>query len=319
MLHTKALYNLLRFNLQEDPSIPHEPWAVEDLRPVPLEELFGRLKQNGLSLDRETFLPFAESADTPEELAEVLLADAVDPQIHDPLYLILFELWRRLLPEKPALSIFCDELDHRIALYDRNQLESDEQIQDALANLQEILDENADTGADPREIFASMEEDCAHDIESFLYDYISDLLDAGNRLYASELIEGFFPYVPEPIWFDLLSARLLFFTDIAEANARIAQILEQKPELSLLFALLQCLSNAGDHSLFVTAAKQAIPLLETEGEFQEMLSLVAHHYRLLDLESLEQAIQTLMQKRKDPSTLLAPEDPDLKAFAQIIQ
>ena len=298
--------------------MPHAAWAVENLRSVALEELFARLARQGLSIDREMFLQFAESSDTPEELAEILLADSADEQLHDPLYLILFELWRRLLPEKPVLSIFCDELDHQIDLYDRNELESDEAIQNALANLQEILDENTDTGAQPQDVFAGVEEDCAHDVESFLYDYISGLLDAGNSLYASELIEGFSPYVPEPIWFDLLRARLLSLTDINEANVFTLQILKKNPELPILIDLLRFLSTVGDRALFVMAAKQAIPLLENEEDFREMLSLVSEYYRLLDLDDLEQAVQKLMQSRKAPSEAIDPEDPDLKAFAQLI-
>ena len=85
VLHTKALYNLLRFNLEEDPSIPHEPWAVENLRALPLEEFFARLANYDIVLDRELFLRFAEDSDTPEDLVDLLLADSSDPESHDPL------------------------------------------------------------------------------------------------------------------------------------------------------------------------------------------------------------------------------------------
>lgn len=319
MLHTKALYNLLRFNIRDDPTLPHEPWAVEDLRSLSIEELFARLAQKNVSLNRDKFISFAENSDTPEQLTEILLPDATDSKFNDSLYLILFELWRRLLPERPALSIFCDELDHRIELYDQNLLLSDEPIQDILANFQEILDENADAGIEPQHAFSSIEDYCAHDIESFLYDYISDLLDAENPLYASDLIDGFAPYVPEPIWFDILRIRLLSFTDIPEANRLAVKILKKNPDLSVLLEVLGFLSTAGDRTLFVAAVKQAIPLLETEEDFRELLALVSDYYRLLDLESLELAIQKLMQRRRPHSETLDQNDPDLKAFAQIIQ
>ena len=319
MLHTKALYNLLRLNVREDPLIPHEPWAVEDLRSLSIEALFARLGKKGLVLDRPRFVGFAENSDTPEELTELLLADSADASTHDPVYLLLFELWRRLMPEKPSLSIFFDEFDHRIDLYDRDLLENDELIQDTLANLQEILEENVDAGVQPQEIFPSLEEESVHDIESFLYDYISDLLDSKNELYASELIEGFAPYMAEPSWFDLLRARLLSVSEVAEANQLVAQILKKSPDLPLLFAILQFLSKAGDRELFVLAAKQALPLLETEEDFSEMLSLVSHYYQLLDLDALDQAVQRLMQRRKGSARgPLNPEDPDLKAFSQMI-
>lgn len=319
MLQTKALYNLLRLNVQEDPSIPHERWAVEDLRKSSLEDLFSRLTSQGVFLEKELFLQFAEDSDTPEDLAEVLLADSSDPSLHDPLYLLIFEIWRRLIPQKTSLSIFCDELDRLIELYDQNGLGSDEPLQDALANLQEVFDENVDDGVDPKEIFSSIGKFCAHDIEDFLYDYISDVLDSGNPLYASELIDGFFPYIPDPVWFEILKARLVASTDVSEANLLIAQLLKKKLSLSPLLEILNFLATAGDKSLFVSAAKKAIPLLETEEEFQAMLVIVSDYYRLLDLDLLEESVQKIMKKRKSAPEILSPEDPDLHAFAQIIQ
>lgn len=125
MLQTKALYNLLRLNAAEDPLIQAESWALEDLRALPLEELFARLNRRGVQLDRSRFLEFANKCDTPEDLTDLLLPDEED-KARDPFYLIVFELWRRLLPERPSLSIFCDELDYQIALYDQEQIESDE-------------------------------------------------------------------------------------------------------------------------------------------------------------------------------------------------
>ena len=319
VLHTKALYNLLRFNLEEDPSIPHEPWAVENLRALPLEEFFARLANYDIVLDRELFLRFAEDSDTPEDLVDLLLADSSDPESHDPLYLIVFELWRRLLPEKPSLSIFCDEFDHLIELYDRKELESDEPLQDALANLQEILDENADSGAQPQHIFLSVEEYCAHNIEDFLYDFISDLLDCGNAIYASELIDGFASYVPEPLWFEILRARFIASTDVSEANQLIAQVLKRDLDLPVLIEVLRFLAAAGDRALFVSTAKKAIPLLEMEEEFAELLAIVSDYYRLLDLDDLDEAVQRLMKKRKPLSEALDPSDPDLQTFVQMIQ
>ena len=44
-LKGKALFNLLRISRQEDPSIRAEPWQVEDLRNLSIEELLSRLKQ----------------------------------------------------------------------------------------------------------------------------------------------------------------------------------------------------------------------------------------------------------------------------------
>ncbi len=298
MLQTKALYNLLRLNAAEDPSVKADPWALEDLRTLSLEALWGRLEQYNVQLHKSTFQQFAESCDTPEELADLLLPDGTSDQRRDPFYLIIFELWRRLIPEKQSLSIFCDELDYRIALYDQGHLESDESIQDALANLLEVLDENADAGANPEDIFIAVCDYCAHDLESFLYDYIADLLDSGNSLYASELVEGFSPYITEPVWFDFLRIRLLAFTDIGDANLAIHRLLEGEIELPLLLEMIRFLSANGEHALFSLAVKKALPLLNAQEEWAEVMNLVADYYRRLDEEEIEQSIQKILDQRK---------------------
>ncbi len=295
MLQTKALYNLLRLNAAEDPSIQADSWEVEDLRTLSLEELFARLRKCNVQIDKNTFHQFADQCDTPEDLAELLISDG---KKQDPLYLVIFELWRRLLPEKQSLSIFCDELDHRIALYDLGELRSDELVQDALANLLEILDENADAGADPEDVFIGICDYCAHDLENFLYDYVADLLDSGNSLYASELIEGFSPYVTEPLWFDFLRVRLLAYTDVGDANIAMHSLLENELELPLLLEMLRFLSTTGEYSLFLLAAKKALSHLAMQEELIEFLNIAADYYRRLDEDDKEQALQKIARQQK---------------------
>ncbi len=53
---------------------------------------------------------------------------------------------RRLIPEKQSLTIFCDELDHQIDLYDSNMLENMDALEDCLDNLQGLLNKNTDEG-----------------------------------------------------------------------------------------------------------------------------------------------------------------------------
>lgn len=321
-LQTKALYNLIRLNAQEDDSVQVEPWALEDLRSVPIESLFQKLSRAGVLLEKHTFISFAEASDTPEELSEILLEDLVeDPKRYDEIYLAIFEIWRRILPEKQSLSIFCDELDHRIFLYDRDQLESDETIQDALANLQEILDENVDLGIDPLETFQVVCDYCAHDIEGFIYDYISELLDGGNVIYTSELIEGFSRYMAEPIWFDFLRARIVSFTDPAKANADMARILDQNPsnDTAFLFEMLKFLSVSGEHPLFIAVIQKILSQIQAEEEFQELMEVAADYYRRLDKDEVEAAIERIMKKRQNKPTSFDPKDPDLRTFAESLK
>ena len=163
-LQTKALYNLLRLNQASDPSISCEPWQVEDLRNVPLEQLFQRLAKMEITLSQQSLLRFADECDSPEELADLLISDQEDPKRHDAAYLVLFELWRRQFGEKQSFSIFCDELDYRITHYYAGELESDELIQDALSDLDEILSKNADAGVSCAEVFEEISSYCAHDL-----------------------------------------------------------------------------------------------------------------------------------------------------------
>lgn len=298
MLQTKALYNLLRLNAAEDPTLKADPWALEDLRSLPIDDLFSRLKKQKVQLDKRSFLHFSEQCDTPEELTDLLLPDDASEHVRDPFYLVVFELWRRLIPEKQSLSIFCDELDHRIDLYDQGKLENDEPIQDALANLLEVFDENADSGADPEEILIAVSDYCAHDLESFLYDYISDLLDSGNSLYASELIEGFSLYATEPLWFDFLRVRLLAFTDIGDANLAMHRLLEGELELPLILEMLRFLSANGEHELFKLAVKKALPLLTSQDELIDVMRLIADFYRRLDEDEKEKEVQKILDLRK---------------------
>jgi hypothetical protein len=307
----------------EDPSVKAEalktePWALEDLRTIQSEELFLRLKKHSIELDKTSFVQFAESCDTPEDLAELLLPEE-EEDLFDPLYLLVFELWRRFVPEKQSLSIFGDEFDFLIAQYDQEKLESDEPIQDALANLIEILEENADAGVPPKEVFSAISDYCAHDLESFLVDYISEILDSDNEAYALELIEGFSPYISEPIWFDFLRARAISSKDGREANEILRSLLEQKEtDPALLREILQFLASDGDHTLFVSTMKKILPLLKTQEELLDLMEIAADYYHRLDQESVEQTIQKLLQKRKCAEGPLSPSDPDLKTLHQLL-
>jgi hypothetical protein len=288
----------LRLNTPEDPTLKAEPWALEDLRVLPIEELYLRLKPFDVQLDRRAFIQFSEQCETPEDLSDLLLPDDADETARDPFYLLIFELWRRLVPEKQSLSIFCDELDHRIALYDQGLLESDEMIQDALSNLLEVFDENADSGADPEEILTAISDYCAHDLESFLYDFTSELLDSGNSLYASELIEGFSLYATEPLWFDFLRIRLLAFTDIGDASLAMHRILEGEVELPLLLEMIRFLSANAEHELFKLAVKKALPLLESQDELMDVIRLTADFYRRIDEDEKESRVEKILNQHK---------------------
>ncbi len=296
MLQTKALYNLLRLNAKDDPAIQAEPWALENLREAPTEKLWAKLARLNIPLDADRFAQFAEECDSPEMLTDLLL-DETGAETYDELYLTLFELWRRSFPERASLSIFCDELDYQIDLYDNDELQSDEAIQDGLANLSEILEEHVDSGMAPKVAFSSISEYFAHDLVTFLYDYISELLDLDNSLYATELLEEFAPYMPDPLRFDCLTARLISLTDVAQANLLIKALLTKPLEPDLLFDLLRLLAAIGEHDLFQAAIKKALPYAKEDEDLEEMMDVTLEYYRRLDLDAMETAMAKLKEQK----------------------
>ena len=171
-LQTKALYNLLRFNYIEDPKLSVQKWQVEDLRTFTTDDLFKNLKKFKIILNIDDFKSLAFNFDSPESFAMKITEKFEKVAEKDKIFLLIFELWRRLLPDRQTFSVFCDELDNMILQYDQNILDNDEQIQDFLAILQEILETNVDTGLSIREVYDFFISYLAHNFEAFLFDYI---------------------------------------------------------------------------------------------------------------------------------------------------
>lgn len=323
-IERRALYNSLRMNWLHDSALKVEPWQVEDYRSLRLDTLFDKLKQKEIFLDRISLLALAENVDTPEELTDDLLADyELDAASQDQVYLVIFELWRRLIPEKPALSIFCDELDHQIHLYDKGESQNPEAIQDALANLQVILDENTDVGVSPLEVFESVGAGCANDVESFLYDFIAEQIDHNNYSYAAELLDGFRNYVRDTRWFEFLNTRLVAVSDPEQANLLIRKLVREaakEPDLEFNLEILAFMVQAGEHDIFVNLVKQTLGLLELEEDFHDLLNTCADYYRRLDHDHEEHAIHLILNSRsKIPlEGILAPNDPHISQLVKIL-
>lgn len=300
-IEQKALYNLLRMNWLNDSTLQVEPWQVEDYRELPLTELFERLKSHAVFLDKASFIAYANETDSPEEFTDFLVGDQNLPRTNeDQIYLLLFELWRRLMPEKPSLSIFCDELDYQAYLYDHGQLTEITHLQKALDNLISVLNENVDAGIDPKEAFQLMSDSCANDIETFLYDFISEQLDESGELYAQELLDSFAPYFVENKWFDLLQVRLLSHLNLKSALKSLNQLIEdhlKDQDLEFNFELLAFMPEFGLPQLFEHVVRQTGPLLVTEEDFQDLLLICSDYYERLDQEQTEKIIQDLIKKR----------------------
>lgn len=298
-LQTKALYNLVKFSSFHNTSFKTKIWQIEELREVDEKDLFKKLQNFGITLDKENILKYAKEFDSPEELLDVLAFEK-DKEIKDQIYLVIFEIFRRFLPDKKCISIFCDELDYRIFLYDINQLKNDELLQDGLANLKTILDSNVDMGISHENAFRNLIEYLAHDLENFLFDYISDQIDAKNERYAFDLIDNFYHYVTKKLWFDFLRARLKSLKNPSKSNEIIRDILselKENPSLDLQLRILKFLVGNGNRELFIEGIKQTSIHLKKEKDFKEILQITSEFYNRLDKEVLQKKILNLMSNR----------------------
>ena len=323
-LKGKALFNLLRISWLEDESIDVKPWHVEDLRQLETPALFQRLKELGLAVDAKSFPFYAENCESPEELVTCLWIDDEDLDGQTRAYLILFELWRRLFPTRMTLSIFCDELDHLIDLYDSGELKEEEPLQNALTTLEDILDSSSDEKEKPKEVFAQISLYCAHDLERFIFDFIFDQIEEGNETYASELLDDFYDYISDKRLFDFLRARLFMSSDIQRTNLLLERLLSElveKPDVDFLLLIAESLIHRGDIRLFMLAIRQALGNLKTEEQFQDILTMVAEYYRCLDREEEEKAVKKLLETRvaRSSSQPVDHSDQALSQFAVLLK
>ncbi len=321
-IERRALYNLLRMNWHNEPSLSVEPWQVEDYRSLSLPVLFERLNQFNLRLDRTSLIAYADDCDSPEDLTDHLLGDKRLKTVQeDQIYLLIFELWRRLMSEKPSLSILCNELDYQIYLYDQEQLDNPLALQDALSHFKQILDENVDEGIPPKQAFTLISAYCANDIETFLYDFISEQIDEGNESYAQELLDEFDVYLSDNKWFILLRMRLFGHIHHKTAQKLAALIMEEhlnEPDLDFNLELLSFLAEMGDQATFRQLIQKTIPLIEREEDFQDLLAIALDYFHRLDQEQEENNVQALASKRSNRSldSIVEAKDTDLLAFAQ---
>ncbi len=325
-IERRALYNLLSMNWLRDSSIPAEPWQIEDYRSLSMETLFKRLNAHNFQIGPEYFSSLASEVDTPEDLTNLLLEDvepSPEPKVYDQIYLLIFELWRRLVSDRPSLSIFCDELDHQIHLYDTEKIHDGESIQDVVATLQTILDENTDKGADPHDVFKLVASNCAHDLESFFYDYISDQLDTNNEVYAQDLLDGFKGYVIDRKWFEFLQTRLLMHAPKSDGKRYLGLLIDryiEDQDLEFNLELLAFMVKAGSPDHFSKLVKLTLPLISVEGDFEDLLDICADFYHFLDIEPAEIAIKRIISKRKNFSmeSPVSPNDPAIKELLALL-
>lgn len=302
-LHKKALYNQILFRLI-DPrqhGILLEEWQQRDLRAEPQEKLLATLQELGLGVDLKALKEKAVVIDTPEELADQW-GKGMLPLDQDRLYLVLFELWRRLVPEKESLPMFCDELDHRIEVYRREGLT--QEIQDSLSTLQLILEKNVDAGVSIANALPMVQSFCAHNLEHFLYIFLCERIEEGNVAYAKELLEGFHRFFSGTHFFDFLTCRIAIEENPEEGYRKLEKLihwLHKHPLIELQFEILGFLSKTGNHTLFTELANQTLPLIKHEEDFMILSSFCMQHFDYLDLPTLAKRVEELINKKHEHS------------------
>ncbi len=322
-IEQRALYNSLRMNWLNDPALAVEPWQVEDYRQLALLDIFERLKRLSIYLDKVSFVAYADVCDSPEELTNYLIGDRqLKADVEDQTYLLVFELWRRLMSEKPSLSLFCDELDYQIYLYDNDQLTVMEPLQDALTNLLTVLDENVDEGVKPTEALVLISSCCANDIEAFLYDFIAEQIEEENDSYAQELLDNFSSYFEGNKWFIFLRIRLLGHLSTKTAHKLLSQVLEdysEEQDLEFNLELLALMIEIRNLQFFYKLVKLTLPLLKVEEDFQDLLHICVDYYHDLNQEAQKQLIQEILQRRSHRSLTESfdQNDPELPLLLKI--
>lgn len=323
-LHKKAQYNLLQINLPRIESgelnvADLEPWQTENYREHSTDTLLARLNELGISFDQTDFTHYAEEFEEPEELANSVAKERPTLE-QDHAFLLIFELWRREFPEKRTLSIFCDELDFQMTQYD---LGHDNEVGDMLAYLLQILEENVDKGLNPQETLQTIQTYCANEIESFLFDYTLAQLEEGEIDYAADLLDGFYPYINDSLWFAYLHARVAYADAPASGCERLEAIITEIDEttsIDLVEEMLYFLADSGNHTLFHDLAQKMFPLMQTEGDLKEFLEICYLHYDHLELPDPGIALSKIFHNRKAiaPETPLDENDPDLAKVQAIL-
>lgn len=295
----RAFYNLLQMDLCKESIGNISDWQILDYRCLNTSQLFAKLSQEEVLLDLDSFYLYAEKCDSPEEIADALVGDQEDEERLEKAYLVIFELWRRYCKDKESLSVFADELDYQIFLYDQGA-ENHEILQQMLSECENILYENTKEGENPRKVFDAVSCFLAHNLEEFIYDFAADQMDEDNYLYSSEIIDGFYDYVEDPRWLDFLKARAVARSDIQEATRLLENLLErldEEPHLDLYFEILRYLNHQEGIPLFKKVFSIIEPLLEKEEDFQDLLEILIEYFNSLDQEAEENALTALLTRR----------------------
>jgi hypothetical protein len=276
----RGFYNTLLFSSSGE----KEKWQTEDYQKLSLDQLFNLLKDVGIPLDLDLFKQYASNADSPEDLTDILCPEEEGHKDYEKSYLVLFELWRRVVPEKETLSIFCDKLDHLIHAYDEGQPVADELVK-ALNDLLKIFEDLGASGLSQKETYELFSSYLAQDLETFIYDFLCDLIEAGEKSLAFELVFGFYAFLHDKPALDLLKATINLLENPEDSESVFFNIMEKIFEKKRYNLVLDAIYFTHDAGFIKIAKKLAQDLLkETKGDEKiEILSLLEPLQKALGL------------------------------------
>ncbi|MEM8629305.1 MAG: hypothetical protein AAGF04_04475 [Chlamydiota bacterium] len=328
--NTKAAHNLFLLQAREEtpPALVSYMKAIqaffprEDFRTFSENELFSRLASIGAPLDKEQFLHLAKQTRNPEELTQRLLLQQKPPPLFSPTYLLIFELWRRFLPERRPHALFFDELDRQIFLYYQDK-EAKQELQQHITSFLNRLTEERNKGKTAHEARAFLDPYLAHYFDHFFYDYLADLIDADSCDDAERLLHVFSPYLWEGLWFDFLFLRILSAQESPQFSTKLHALIEELQvhrDRELQLALLEFMQERQDPTSFLFLVEKSTLLLQKEEDFLELVKVVQEYYCRMEKKELEERLSCLLEKRKGYSLKksFAKKDPDLQEFIDIL-
>jgi hypothetical protein len=319
----RAFYNLLRFNAMEDQTAKsYEPWQIEDYRSLSDQELFDRLKKLKIALSIEAFHEIARNIDTPELMASYLTHDEAEVEEEDQIYLIIFELWRRLMKDCRSLSIFADEFDRWMEVYDGQKEDVDDIVHSFLFELENFLDEAHDSGKDPHETFAFISSFFAHDLENFIYDFIYDRIEKEALIPASELIDALMPYVSRGVWLEFLRLKMFSKQDVEQLPFlvhRFAEKVVDTKDLELLIEVLDLMIGDSLVDLFFQFFDQGLALCQTYQQLLDMAAILKEFYQSIEDHVKSQRVDEVLYRltQKEGHKKLIKQDPLVEMLKQV--
>lgn len=286
----RSLYNYLQHEKTKDFS-DVESWQIHNYRNESTESLLELLHDLSLPLNMSAIDAYIESVDSPEELLECLVLDSADSKYRAKVYLVIFELYRRSSISDHSFSTFADECDMCIYGYEHDTV-SQQDIIPLLLEFHLLLDDafdSPDQEMSKQDLFEETSHYFAHDIESFLFDFFSDLADSEHE-ETSTLLDGFKSYVSEPLWLELLSLRLLIQSEYPEYRSAVYRFFEEAVEYresALLIELLDYTLQYDMESYFLEFLEKSLPYIDQE-----------------DAETLQELCDQFLEKGGDKVGLL---------------